>query len=192
MKMIKTMANQRKVKVFDKNGTVIGVFSSLKACANAVNLPSSNISACCKQRLFRVGGLRFAYASDDEQLMDINIPHATNIEFDTPRLPLTYKFIISHHKRAVEAVAWARNKYSDLDDVLTALTGIDVEVTGYEDITVAFVSGFKFTMPCGELTDEFLLKLCRLILACAQLSEDAGDWYRGIYDGEHIVVEKNV
>lgn len=186
------MPNQRKIKMI-AGGEVVAVFASLKDAQRVTGIPASNISANAQGRLASCGkGMRFVYASPEDQVTGLTVPHATNISFDSPRLPLTYKFILNHPKRSLEAVAWARDKYSDLDDMLTALTGVDVEVTGCERITVAFVSGFAFTMPEEELTDSFLLKLTRLILACSQLSEDAGDYYRGVYDGEHIVVEKNV
>lgn len=189
--MKKTM-NQRKIKMI-AGGEVVAVFSSLKEAQRVTGIPASNISANAKGKLQTCGkGMRFVYASEGDELMGLQIPHATNVEFDTPRLPLTYRFIISHHKRAIEAVAWARDKYADLDDMLTALSGEDVEVTGCGQITVAFKSGFTFSLPEEELTDEFLLKLTRLIISCSSVSEISGDWYRGVYDGQYIEIEKNV
>lgn len=178
--------------MLNNDGSVLAVFETMAKAEEETGVPKANISACCSQRLFTAGGYRWAYASPDDEVTQFPVMHACNVEFDKPKLPLTYRYILNHPKRSLEAVAWARDKYSDLDDMLTALTGVDVEVTGCERITVAFVSGFAFTMPEEELTDSFLLKLTRLILACSQLSEDAGDYYRGVYDGEHIVVEKNV
>ena len=174
-------------------GEVVAVFSSLKEAQRVTGIPASNISANAKGRLQTVGkGMRFVYASEGDELMNINIPHATNIEFDKPHLPLTYKFIVGHPKRALEAVAYARDKYADLDDMLTALSGYDVEVTGSEQIKVAFESGFTFSLPEDDLTDAFLLKLTRLIISCGTVAEISGDWYRGVYDGQYIEIEKNV
>ena len=186
------MANQRKVKLIGNDGSTIAVFETLKKAENATGVPSANISACCQGRLYSAGGFKWSYAASDDEIKEFPVHHACNIEFDSPRLPLTYKFIVNHHKRAIEAVAWARDKYSDLDDMLTALSGEDVEVTGCGQITVAFKSGFTFSLPEEELTDEFLLKLTRLIISCSTVSEISGDWYRGVYDGQYIEIEKNV
>ena len=186
------MANVKKVKMLGKDGSVIAVFATIKQAENATGVPSANISACCQGRLYSAGGFKWAYAAYDDEIKEFPVQHACNIEFDSPRLPLTYKFIVNHRKRALEAVAWAREKYSDLDDVLTALSGEDVEVTGYEQIKVAFDSGFEFSLPAEELTDEFLLKLTRLIISCSTVSEISGDWYRGVYDGQYVCIEKNV
>lgn len=174
-------------------GEVVAVFSSLKEAQRVTGIPASNISANAKGRLATVGkGMRFIYASPEDEVTGLTVPHATNISFDSPRLPLTYKFILNHPKRSLEAVAWARDKYADLDDMLTALSGEDVEVTGCGQITVAFKSGFTFSLPEEELTDEFLLKLTRLIISCSSVSEISGDWYRGVYDGQYIEIEKNI
>lgn len=178
--------------MLNNDGSVLAVFETMMTAEAETGVPKSNISSCCAGRLFTAGGYRWAYASPDDQVTSFPVMHACNVEFDKPKLPLTYKYILNHPKRSLEAVAWAREKYADLDDMLTALSGYDVEVTGIEMITVAFESGFSFTMQEEELTDSFLLKLTRLIISCGQLSEDAGDWYRGVYDGQYVRVEKNV
>lgn len=183
-------SNMKSVAQLDRLGRVVAVYESISAASRATGLPKPNLCAAANGRLKSCGGYGWKYATE-HTVVEAEI--GERIKKTTPRLPFSYESIRKDTDAALKAVALIKERIRDIkpiqstERILRSLTGIEVGLDITEGrLTVCFDGGFCIYMKEQPLSDNFIVLLARVVLACNKVYENAGVDYCGFFDGRWV------
>ena len=183
-------SNMKPVAQLDRLGRVVAIYESISAASRATGLPKPNLCAAANGRLKSCGGYGWKYATE-HTVVEAEI--GERIKKTTPRLPFSYESIRKDTDAALKAVALIKERIRDIkpiqstERILRSLTGIEVGLDITEGrLTVCFDGGFCIYMKEQPLSDNFIVLLARVVLACNKVYENAGVDYCGFFDGRWV------
>lgn len=183
-------SNMKPVAQLDRLGRVVAIYESISAASRATGLPKPNLCAAANGRLKSCGGYGWKYATENT-VVEAEI--GERIKKTTPRLPFSYESIRKDTDAALKAVALIKERIRDIkpiqstERILRSLTGIEVGLDITEGrLTVCFDGGFCIYMKEQPLSDNFIVLLARVVLACNKVYENAGVDYCGFFDGRWV------
>lgn len=178
------------VAQLDRYGRIVGIYGSISEASRATGLPKPNICAAANKRLKSCGGYVWVYATEG---MTVEAEMEQPVKRGKPKLPFTYTTICKDTDAALKAVALIKERIRDIkpiqsaERVLKALCGIEVGLDITEGrLTVCFDGGFCIYMKEQPLSDNFIVLLARVVLACNKVYENAGVDYCGFFDGRWV------
>lgn len=188
---LKQMENITKpVAQLDRYGRIVGIYGSISEASRATGLPKPNICAAANKRLKSCGGYVWVYATEG---MTVEAEMEQPVKRGKPKLPFTYTTICKDADAALKAVAMVKERIRDIkpiqstERILRSLTGIEVGLDITEGrLTVCFDGGFCVYMKEQPLSDNFIVLLARVVLACNKVYENAGVDYCGFFDGRWV------
>lgn len=183
-------SNMKPVAQLDRLGRVVAIYESISAASRATGLPKPNLCAAANGRLKSCGGYGWKYATE-HTVVEAEI--GERLKKTTPRLPFSYESIRKDTDAALKAVALIKERIRDIkpiqstERILRSLTGIEVGLDITEGrLTVCFDGGFCIYMKEQPLSDNFIVLLARVVLACNKVYENAGVDYCGFFDGRWV------
>ena len=178
------------VAQLDRYGRIVGIYGSISEASRATGLPKPNICAAANKRLKSCGGYVWVYATEG---MTVEAEMEQPVKRGKPKLPFTYTTICKDTDSALKAVAMVKERIRETkplqsaERVLRALCGIEVGLDITEGrLTVCFDGGFCVYMKEQPLSDNFIVLLARVVLACNKVYENAGVDYCGFFDGRWV------